>query len=129
MTLLREAQDLKSLLETALGNPQERGGALRLLLILGEKEIREHVKSLIRIASVGHSDIALAREVILRLDKDWLLNIIESHVAPVLETGGEEEFRRLAELFKLVDTKLLHKHLEQCAAHPSPEVREIASDF
>src|SRR5262245_33850774 len=106
MALVRDAQDLSRLIRAALRIPSQRGPALRLLEILPEDKIREQLVSLVDLASVGHSDVPLCRSVILRIERDWLVKNIDAHVLEILRNGGEEEFRRIAELYKLLNTEL-----------------------
>lgn len=129
MRLLTDASDLDGIIGAALSNPAERGSALRILSILPEQQIRGHLAQLARLASVGHSDIELVRSVIARLDHDWVTRHIDSYVKPILEAGDEEEYRRIAELYKLLDRRLLEVHLARCAAHSGEAIREIAADF
>jgi hypothetical protein len=129
MRLLTNASDLDGIIRAALNSPAERGPALRILNILPEQQIRRHLAQLAQLASVGHSDIELVRSVISRIDRDWLTQNIDGYVTPLLKTGNEEEFRRIAELYKLLDQELLKAHLARCAVHANEEVREIASDF
>jgi len=129
MALLRSAQELKSVIGAALDTPSQRGTALRLLQILPEEMIRPHFSRLVDLASVGHSDIELCRAVLLKIDRNWLVQNIEYQVTQILRPGGEEEFRRVAELYKLLNSDLLGLHLERCARHVDEEVKKIASDF
>ena len=129
MALVRGAQDLQSLISGALQTPSQRGSALRLLEILSEDKIRPHFASLVDLASVGHSDIGLCRSVIFRIEREWLVANIEPHVVMILKNGGEEEFRRIAELYKLLNADLLDAHLKRCAVHVNSDVREIVADF
>jgi hypothetical protein len=129
MKLVRGTQDLAGVISMALKIPSQRGHALRLLEIVPEEMIRQQISTLVDLVSVGHSDIELCRSVILRIDKDWLVKNIDHYAAKLLENGGEEEYRRIAELYKLLDSKLLDVHLKRCAIHANDEVREIAADF
>jgi hypothetical protein len=129
MALLRKAQDLTSVIGEALDKPAQRGTALRLLQILPEERIRPHVSRLVDLASVGHADIEHCRAVLERLDRDWLIQHLEDHVKPILRHGGEEEYRRIAELYTLLSADLLATHLARCAGHAEAEVQEIATDF
>ncbi len=129
MALVCGAQDLPSLISGALKTPSQRGPALRLLEILPEDKIRQHLASLVDLASVGHSDVGLCRSVILRIERDWLVKNIDPHIVEILKNGGEEEFRRIAELYKLLNADLLDTHLKRCAVHVNSDVREIAADF
>ncbi len=128
MALFASEADFEPLIDAALPLPYRRGTALRLLEILPEVESRRHLASLVSLASVGHASIGLVRSVILRIDREWLLDRVESHVLPMLDTGGEEEYRRIAELYEQLGGGLLAEHLSRCAKHADADVREIASD-
>jgi hypothetical protein len=129
MALAREVKDLHKVLASALKRPGQRGTALRLLDIRPVAEIREHFATLVELASVGHSDIGLVRRVLLKLDAAWIVANIEAHAAPLLAAGDDEEYRRIAELYSDLDRALLDRHLDRCAVHDNPHVREIAADF
>jgi len=129
MTLISSAQNITILVSAALAQPSQRGTALRLLQILPEGLIRHHFSQLVDLVSVGHSDIELSRAVLLRIDRDWLVQNIDPYVMQILENGGEEEFRRIAEFYKILSSDLLSLHLERCSLHIDPEINEIASDF
>jgi len=128
MALYRDVQDLHALIENALKVVAQRGTALRLLEIRPEQDIRRHLATLVYLASVGHCDIALCRSVLLRIDRDWLIENIDAHVVEVLRNGDDEEYRRFAELYQLLDADLLRAHLDRCACHPSEDIKEIAED-
>jgi hypothetical protein len=97
--------------------------------ILPEPRVRLHIPQLARLASVGHSDIALVRDVMnTKIDRRWLVENIDGYIVPILKAArDEEEYRRIAELYQELDADLLRRHLARCAAHASDEVREIAS--
>ena len=131
MALLQGAEHLDAILGRALHKPAERGAALRVMKILPEPRARVHIQQLAHLASVGHSDIALVREILMtKLDRRWLVENIDRYVEPILATAeDEEEFRRIAELYQQVDPELLTMHLARCASHPDEEIRDIATDF
>lgn len=116
-------------LEEALSRVSDRGTALRLLAILPEQNRRAVFARLVDLASVGHSDIALVRSVILNMERPWVVSNIEPLVDVILEQGDEEEYRRFAELFAELDEGLLRRHVERCLRSPSSDVREVGDDF
>jgi hypothetical protein len=128
VAFVRGAHDPTSVLRRALGRPPERGTALRVLELLPESFSRPLLDTLVASASVGHADVGLVRSVIGRIDRAWLLGEIEAHVRTQLATGGEEEYRRLAELYEELDETLWRQHLDRCAVHADPAIREIAED-
>lgn len=131
MALMQRAEDLDRILGAALQKPAERGAALRVMKILPEQRVRLHIEQLARLASVGHSDIALVREILMtKLVRQWLVENIDRYVEPILAAAeDDEEFRRIAELYSQVDPELLRMHLARCASHPDEEIRDIATDF
>lgn len=131
MALVQLAGDLDGIISRALDKPSERGAALRVMEILPEQLVRPRIQQLARLAAVGHSDIALVRDVITtKIDRRWLADNLDRCVQPILAGAeDEEEFRRIAELYRQLDPGLLKTHLARCASHANEDVREIASDF
>ena len=129
MALHRDAVDLSSVF--AAGLASKPGTALRLLENQPEAEIRKHMAALVELASVGTSitNIALARSALQKIDRTWLVEHIAAIARPLLAAGDDWEFRRIAELYALLDVGLLQLHLRRCAAHADEEIREIATDF
>lgn len=89
----------KDIIKQALHNPTERRTALEIFELLNIKEQKTLFGELIRLASVGHSDIELVRQVILSFPRQWVLENIEKNAEPVLKQGTDEEYRRLLELY------------------------------
>jgi hypothetical protein len=114
----------------ALETPHQRGTALRLLLLLGDEMKINVFATLVELAAVGHSDIALCRSVIKSMLRQWVIEHIESLAQRILERSGEEEeYRRFAELYLELDASLLERHVQAALAHANPDVREVGSDF
>jgi hypothetical protein len=95
------------------------------------EEVRRHLfQTLIDLAAVSHSDIQLVRDVILSIDRQWLAIHIEPEVDRVLDNAQEyEEFRRLAELLKMMESPHLASLVARAAASDDPDIREVAQDF
>lgn len=130
VALLKSGVDVTPLIATALSDPSRRVTGLRLLEILPEAASRLHLNALVALASWAHGDMGLVRELLARIDRTWLLANLNAPVASILGAGDDEEYRRVAELYKhLSERELLAKHLRLCAGHTSPDVREIAEDF
>lgn len=127
MALVRDRRALEESVALALTDPAQRSVALRLLLSLPAEMSRAHLKQLVRLAAVGHRDVAACRELVRKLP-DAISEIAET-ANEVLEEGGEEEYRRIAELYSGFAETLLGAHLNRCSAHPDADIREIAADF
>ena len=115
--------------KNALNNPSNRGTALRLLLYLGVEEIIPFFDELVDLASVGHSDIGLVREVILLLPREFLVANIEKSAEPVLRDAMKhkdsyEEYRRLLELYMEIDRDLTKRLAERALASDDEDIRE-----
>ena len=120
-------------IHNGLNNPGYRGTALRLLLYLGVEEIIPFFDLLVNLASVGHSDIGLVREVILSLPKDFLLANIEKSAEAVLRDAMKhedsyEEYRRLLELYIEIDPDLTKRLAERALESDDEDIREAGSD-
>ncbi|ETX01310.1 hypothetical protein [Candidatus Entotheonella palauensis] len=85
---------------------------------------------LVQLASVAHGNLLLCREVVLGIqDRAWLIGHITPLVQEILADGGEENYRRVAELYAELDEELFLQHLQRCQIHPDLDVREIPIDF
>jgi hypothetical protein len=120
-----------AVLREALSVPGQRGTALRVLLhcCIPEEEIRELFQDLVEAASVGHSDIGFARDVILLLPRDWVIANIEQAAEPLLDKGGEEEYRRFLELYDLLDPSLTARLAARALATNDAEIQDVGKDF
>ncbi len=117
------------LIRLALQNPLERATALKIINYLRNEERQSLFNELIKLASVGHSDIELVRRAILAFDKMWLLENIETQAESVLENGTDEEYRRLLELYTQLDDKLTQRLAAKAAQHPDIDIQEVGEDF
>jgi hypothetical protein len=133
MALVKSGEDLEPLIGVAMGDPGRRPTALRLLEILPEAASRNHLQALVVQATGSQRDIAAARRVLGRIDREWLRENIELAVACVFRVDGDDDewtYRRVAELYQeLQEPRLLAEHLRRCSEHRTSEVREIADDF
>ncbi len=117
------------LIRKALENPSERVTALKIISYLTSEERQSLFDVLIKLASVGHSDIELVRHAIILFDKKWLLDKIEAQAESVLADGTDEEYRRLLELYIQIDDGLTQKLVNKALLHPDIDVQEVGEDF
>jgi hypothetical protein len=96
---------------------------------VSEEEVRALFSDLVNVASVGHSNIEPARFVILSLSREWVIANIEAAAEPLLREGGEEEYRRLLELYNLLDGRLAARLAARARASDDPAIREAGVDF
>ena len=133
MELLRDSQSgalLLPVLRKALGKVDERAAALRLLAFLDESVRRELLPELVYLAAFGHRDIRLVRDVILTFDQQWLEDHLPREIEHVLQGPDPyEEYRRFAELLRLLRSPYLETLLGQAAANDNPDIQEVAEDF
>jgi hypothetical protein len=129
---LLTVKDQAETLRRAIGIVSQRSAALRILLLFGDGELREHVfPELVDAASVGHSDIDICRAVIKAMPRKWVLAHIEPLVDRVIasDPNDDEFYRRYAELYLELDDELLRRLIDRMAQSESPMIREIAEDF
>lgn len=127
MALVQDRRAFDESVHLALTDPAQRGAALRLLLGVSSDLSKPHLKQLVRLAAVGHRDVAASRELVRRLP--GATAEIAGAVSEVLEDGTEEEYRRVAELYSGFDEALLGAHVARCSEHPDPDIRAIATEF
>ena len=114
----------------ALRSASQRGTALRLLLTLDDRFRIGLLDDLLDLASTGHADIALVRQVIQSVPPGFLDGRLSDAIDARLVDGNDEEFRRFAELLQLLgrDAELAHL-VARAMASPDHDVREVGVDF
>ena len=73
--------------------------------------------------------VHIYRKFILSLPREWVLERIEAEAERHLSEGGLEEYRRLLELYLLLDEELTRKLAQRALAHSDPDVIEAGQDF
>jgi len=121
--------DKVTVIQKALQDPVQRGTALRYLLYMTIEERQQLFDDLLYLASVGHGDIALCREVMLSLPRAWVVSNIESRAQPLLTQGTDEEYRRLLELYVNLDRDLAYRLATRALQHNDADIREVGEDF
>lgn len=77
----------------------------------------------------GDGDLQQSRDFILSLPDDDVLNRIEEAAEPLLETGTQAEYRRLLELYELLDPALTYRLAHRASLSNDPEIKEAGEDF
>lgn len=100
-----------------------------MLRSLRQSELQELFDDLVFQASYAHGEIKAVRDVILSLPREWVISNIESVAEPLLADGTYDEYRRLLELFALLDPLLTKRLAERAAQHSDPDIQEVGHDF
>jgi hypothetical protein len=120
--------------------PSYRSAALRFLLVSDLSGIFSYsetgrtididiIRIIVDLASVGHSDIELCRNVIKMLPNDWLKDNLVDLMEPILNNGDEEEYMRLAELCRDIDINLLKYILDKAKESSNADILQVPSFF
>ncbi|HEX6818565.1 MAG TPA: hypothetical protein VF120_09340 [Ktedonobacterales bacterium] len=76
-----------------------------------------------------HSRNIILRTGLFCISRDWLLPRIEQSAAVTLDLTDEWEYRRLGEVYELLDADLVRRHSAFGRSSTNPEIREAADDF
>ncbi|MEB3193362.1 MAG: hypothetical protein VKL42_23715 [Snowella sp.] len=125
----QNCQDRLAILKKALHHPTQRKVALDFCCYLTLEERQSLLDDLVKLASVGHSDIEQVRQIILSLPQDWLLNNIENSANQVLEKATDEEYRRLLELYVKIHISITRRLIQQALNSDDPDICEVGQDF
>ena len=98
-----------------------------LPLDLGLAILRESVEMACQATHVGR--IMIGRHCTVALPRGWVLEHIEAVAEPLIQLNTDWEFRRLLELFDLLDQDLLRRLALRAGEHTDPEIREAGVDF
>jgi hypothetical protein len=124
----RVGVDRVELLRHALRS-SERTTALALARYLSLEDRQNLFAEWVFLASFAHGSVQVARDMILSLPRDFVLANVEQVAEPLLADGTYDEYRRLLELYDLLDGSLMRKLARRAAAHPDPDIREAGEDF
>jgi hypothetical protein len=122
------ANDRISLLRSAL-HGSDRVLGIMLLPYLKENEKMEVFPDLIFLASFTHGGLAIVRETITSLPKEWLLKRIEETAEPYIQNGDYEQYRRFLELYSLIDKVITQKLAITALQSPDFDIKEAGEDF
>jgi hypothetical protein len=89
--------------------------------------IRENL--LLACGSASVARVAHGRDELLGLPRGWLLSRIEAAAEPMLEGGDPRVWRRMLELYRILEPSLLAGLARRAAEHPGPEVANAGRDF
>lgn len=104
-------------LETVPDLPEEAQAAvLRFLLEIGCQAT--HIRN-----------VTLGRSALCCMPQEWLVSRIEQAAADSLDLDDEWQFRRLGEVYELLDAELVRHLITQGETSPDPAIREAAEDF
>jgi hypothetical protein len=73
--------------------------------------------------------IEQARDIILTLPRKWTVDHIEAVAEPLLQSSDDWIYRRLLELFALLDQELTLRLARRAAEHTDPEIRSAGNAF
>lgn len=127
-SFLDQGVDLVDLLSQVDG-PKYRGIVLEIAGELDVDGLKRFFPRLIGLASTVHGGIQTARNLILRIPKDWLLENIERYADPLIEESCEDDYRRFLELYDQIDEGLTRRLAERALCDKDPGVREAGQDF
>jgi hypothetical protein len=113
----------------SLLKPNERYVALAVAESFTPDELKNIFKNLVLTASWAHAHTMTARNLVLKIPCEWVLQHIETVMEPILATGEPDEFRRMMELAWKIDRALLLRICKRAVIHPNSEIREAGEDF
>jgi hypothetical protein len=108
---------------------EDRIIAICMLHSLKTSELQQLFGDLVFLASFSHGAIETVRSAILSLPQEWVLAHMEQVVEPLLRDGTYDEYRRLLELYTLLDRNLALELARRAAEHTDEGVREVGRDF
>jgi len=103
--------------------------AFYMLRSLNQSDLQGLFEELVFHASYAHGALMVVRDSILALPREWVLARIEVIAEPLLASGTYEEYRRLLELYALLDPLLTQRLAERAINHPHLDVQEAGHDF
>lgn len=103
--------------------------AFYMLRSLNQSDLQGLFEDLVFHASYAHGALMAVRDSILALPRDWVLARIEAVAESLLANGTYDEYRRLLELYALLDPMLTQRLAERAIQHLDLDVQEAGHDF
>lgn len=125
---LEETVDRVTVLRGALRG-HGKHTAIWMLSSLPQSELQDLFDDLVFQASYAHGAVGTVRNAILSLPREWVISNIENVAEPLLVDGTYDEYRRLLELYALLDPALTKRLVERAIQHPDPDIQEAGRDF
>jgi len=130
-TFVQNRGDSVRELAKGLDDPAQRGTALRLLATLPIEVRYPLFPKLVDLASFGHGELVLVRSLISQLESAWLAEHLPKEVNRITASprATYEEYRRLAELLRDLDPRLLKQLILRAKESADADIREVGEDF
>lgn len=123
-----ECSDPLPLFRRSLADPRER--RWRMFLRHQPDSVRlVLLDALLDLATVGHREIGMVRDVILAMPRDAVRIRWAERQEELLRDAGEEEYRRLLELLEHLDADACRQLAQRASQHDDEEIREAGTDF
>jgi hypothetical protein len=120
---------LVELTKEALDDPHQRVTALGIVKLLTVEERQVLLPDVLPLACTIHGQTEFARELVLGLPRQWLIDHIEQAAAPLLGFDDYEEYSGVFQIYLELDTKLARSLAERAAGHSNPDIREAGEHF
>jgi hypothetical protein len=117
------------LIKDELSGKKGRNIAIAMLQYLKPDELIQLFPELLLHGSSAQGPVGAIRQAILSLPRDWVLANIEQVAEPILNTGTYDEYRRMLELYILLDRDMTFRLAQRAAQHPDPDIKEAGEDF
>jgi len=128
--LVVHAESLVELVRRGLHHPQHRSAALEIACIMKPEQLQQLFDVLLAHAVYLVSGSAsTARELILKLPHNWLLENIEVHAEKLLSANDFYDYQGLLVLYRELDTELAKKLAERALTNSDSEIRELGENF
>ena len=121
--------ELVELSRLALHTPNQRVTALGIIKLLSIEEQQSLLPDLLSLACFNHGQTAVARELVLALPREWLINRIEEAAEPLLQFDSYEEYLWLFEIYMELDASLARKLAQRAADHSDVDIQDAARHF
>lgn len=119
--------DRVALLRRALRDG-EQATAVEMMGTLQPAELQQLFDELVFL-SLSHGYALKARDLIGSLPRDWVLSHIEEAAEVHLREGTYDEYRRILELYAVLDDDLTRRLARRAIEHRDSDIREAGADF
>ncbi|HEX7449218.1 MAG TPA: hypothetical protein VF306_16815 [Pirellulales bacterium] len=104
---------------------EDRAAALALLQRMDGEEQKQFFPELIQLARAAHGPVAVARQIIGSLPRQWVLQRIDTELEPILREEQYDDYWMFLELFADLDRDRAVRLARRAAKNADAEIREL----
>lgn len=103
--------------------------AIELLRLMPTEEVKAFLEELLIYVTYPKRFVTEARDLIMSLPRDWLIENIERCAEPALQGGDYVEYQSLWGIYTSLDKNLVYRLGQRALAHHDHDIQEVGQEI